>query len=87
MKILPDDFALQMLQQINDLVSQLFGAILNVVGESIVTSAAGLWDAITANEWSGVLTFAFVLITSIIYGYRLVKNNLLDSIEYLSSKL
>lgn len=42
MRVFPDDFALQMLQQINDLVSQLFGAILNTVSESIVTSGAGV---------------------------------------------
>ena len=75
-----------MVLSVKEITSQLIGEILNAVGENIVMSAARLWGAITANEWSRVPTFAFTLVISIVYGYRLVRNNALDPLEYLFSK-
>lgn len=86
MKLFPDDFAIQMLIAAKEAPSMLFGAILDAIGQNIATGLIEFWDAIFTNEWSAVITLGFMLISTVVFGYRFVKSHLLDSIEYLFLK-
>lgn len=87
MKLLPDEFAIQMLMQAKETASQLFGVILDAIGENIATGWIGFWSAVFANEWSAAATMGFVLFSAVLLGCRLIRNNLFDSVEHLFSKL
>lgn len=86
MQILPDDFAIQLLLQIKEVSSQFFSVLLDAVAENIATNWIGLWGGIFAGEWDSLIPLGIAFFSPIILGYRLIRNNLFDSIEYLHSK-
>lgn len=86
MKLFPDDSYIQILTQAKEIVAQLFSTILDGIGENIAIGWIDFWNAVFANEWNAVLSIGFMLCSTILLGYRLIRNNLLDSIEHLLSR-
>lgn len=86
MDIFINELIAQLLPEIWQVRTQVFVTLLDAVGQNIATSWVGLWGNLFANEWNAVATFTLLLVGSVLLGYRLIRDNLLDSIEYLSSR-
>lgn len=63
------------------IATTLFGILLNGVGENIVTYSASAWrDVLLGNLLS---LNVIVLIGVVVFGFFLIKNNLLRAIRYV----
>lgn len=83
MQIFSVDQIIQMVVATMDINSKLFGALLNAVGENIITNFSHFWVSLMSGDLKSVLVFGFMLLSIIIFGYRIVRKKLFSSISYL----
>lgn len=83
MQIFTIDMTLEMLKQVKQTSSLLFDSILSAAWSSFVESLSGIAPSFLTQDWSGLAVGIFVLTTTIIFIYRLVRRNLLSTLEYL----
>lgn len=83
MQIFTIDMILEMLKQAKETSSLLFDSILSAAWSSVVESLAGIAPAFLTQDWSGLAVGIFVLISTTIFIYRLIRHNLLSTLEYL----
>ena len=77
---------LEMLKQAKETSSLLFDSILSAAWSSVVESLAGIAPAFLTQDWSGLAVGIFVLTATIVFIYRLVRHNLMSTLEYLLDK-
>jgi hypothetical protein len=83
MQLFTTDQLMQVIITAKDTESRMFGIFLGAIGENIATSIMQLWNSLLSVNWPTVVTTIFLLFSMVFIGYRLVRDNLLDSIEYL----
>ena len=83
MQIFTIDMILDMFKQTKETSSLLFEAVLSAAWNSVIESLAGIAPAFLAHDWRGLAVNVFVLITTIVLIYRLIRHNLQSTLAYL----
>lgn len=86
MQIFTTEMTLELLYQIKETSNLLFESILSAAWNNTIDSFGSIISAISSQDWSGVLVGVFMAISGAILLYKLVRDNILSTLEFLLKK-
>jgi len=83
MQIITIDQIFQMFKITNDMTTMIFNALLNAIGENIINYSVMTWHNLLTGNLNGLVISVFILISTILFGYKTIRENMFKSIKYL----
>ncbi|MCA9340063.1 MAG: hypothetical protein KDA17_04085 [Candidatus Saccharibacteria bacterium] len=86
MQIFTPEMILEMLKQAKDTSSVLFESIITAAWSSVAEALATLLPAIHNHDWNGLMVGILMVVSGVMLLYRLIRNNLLTTLEFLINR-